>query len=193
MNLRSSIPHQGESFMKNTLPRVIAIVLQLIATSIAVSAQPANQAPATPCKSTAELRQFDFWLGEWEVKSAQAENGPTVGRSRIESMVDGCVVLENWESQGFAGKSWNFYDRSVQKWRQIWVDVTGRRVEFSGSYQDNAMSFDGEVVLANGRRFKSRMKFFNLGPNKVRQFAERSTDDGKTWTTTVDLIYLRKA
>ena len=36
------------------------------------------------------------------------------------------------------------------------------------------------------------MTFFNLGAKRVRQFAERSTDDGKTWTITVDLIYLRK-
>jgi hypothetical protein len=36
------------------------------------------------------------------------------------------------------------------------------------------------------------MAFFNLGPDKVRQVAERSTDDGRTWTTTVDYLYLRK-
>jgi hypothetical protein len=176
--------------MTNSYFRPFALVFSLLVITASTNAQPAQP----PCKSLPELRQFDFWVGEWEVKSAQAETGPTVGKSRIESGVDGCVVLESWESPGgFTGRSWNFYDRAQQKWRQVWIDVTGRKVEYSGTYKDNVMSLEGEIALANGNRFKSRMKFFNLGPNKVRQFAERSVDDGKTWTTTVDLIYFRKA
>ncbi len=155
------------------------------------AAQTLSQTPG-PCKVRTENRQFEFWVGEWDVKRAAAEAGPSVGVSRIESLAGGCVVLENWESQGFTGKSWNFFDVGSGKWRQIWLDVTGRKAEFSGEYKDGAMRLEGETITANGKKAKSRMTFFNLGPNKVRQFAERSIDDGKTWTTTVDLIYLRK-
>jgi hypothetical protein len=150
------------------------------------------QAPAKPCQTRPENREFDFWVGEWDVKPTSAENGPSVGSSKIESMADNCIILENWESTGFSGKSWSFYDLGTHKWRQIWLDVTGRRAEFSGEYKDGAMKFDGETITGKGQWIKSHMTFFNLGPNKVRQFAERSTDDGKTWTTVVDFIYLRK-
>jgi hypothetical protein len=155
------------------------------------SAQAPSQT-AKPCEARAENRQFEFWVGEWDVKQTKAEAGPSVGASRIESHANGCIILEDWESQGFTGKSWNFFDVGSGKWRQIWLDVTGRKAEFSGEYKDGAMRLDGETITAKGQRIKSRMTFFNLGPNKVRQFAERSVDDGKTWTTTVDLIYLRK-
>jgi hypothetical protein len=150
------------------------------------------QAPTKPCQTRPENREFNFWVGEWDVKPTSAGNGPSVGTSKIESLADNCIILENWESTGFSGKSWNFYDLGTHKWRQIWLDVSGRKAEFSGEYKDGAMKFEGETITGKGQRVKSHMTFFNLGPNKVRQFAERSTDDGKTWTTVVDFIYLRK-
>ena len=100
--------------------------------------------------------------------------------------------MENWENPGFSGKSWNFFDRGINKWRQIWIDISGRKAEFSGEFKDGAMRFEGEVVTPAGAKLKNRMTFFVLGPDKVRQFAERSTDGGATWTTTVDFTYLRK-
>jgi len=147
---------------------------------------------AGPCRTRPENLQFEFWVGQWDVKQTGAESGASVGASKIESHADNCIILENWESPGFNGKSWNFYDLGTHKWRQIWLDVTGRRAEFSGEYKDSAMRFEGEAITGKGIKVKSRMTFFNLGPDKVRQFAERSTDDGKTWTTSVDYTYFRK-
>lgn len=146
---------------------------------------------AGACQKGESYGHFDFWLGDWEARD-RTEKGPVVGTSRIEKISGGCVVQENWESPGFTGKSWNFYDASLGKWRQIWIDFTGRKAEFAGVYREDAMRFEGETVRADGVRFKSRMTFFNLGPDKVRQLAERSTDGGQTWTTTVDYLYLRK-
>jgi len=37
-----------------------------------------------------------------------------------------------------------------------------------------------------------RLTFFNLGPDKVRQFAQISKDNGNTWATKYDLEYRRK-
>ena len=37
-----------------------------------------------------------------------------------------------------------------------------------------------------------RLTFFNLVPDKVRQFAQISKDNGNTWATQYDLEYLRK-
>lgn len=167
-----------------------AAMIQSRGSSATSSARPIFQ--AGPCRARAENLQFAFWVGEWDVKPTGAENGPSIGASKIESLADNCIILENWESSGFTGKSWNFYDLGSHQWRQIWIDISGRRAEFSGEYKDSAMRFAGEVITGKGVKIKSRMTFFNLGPNKVRQFAERSTDDGKTWTTTVDYTYLRK-
>jgi hypothetical protein len=170
----------------------IAFLIPLVIIGVLANSASAQNPPAARCKASAEYNQFDFWVGAWDVKSTQAENGPTVGSSKIERLVEGCVILENWDSPGFTGKSWNYYDPSAKRWHQVWLDMSGRRADYAGEYKENAMRFEGEVTLANGNKFKTRMTFFNLGPTKVRQFAERSTDDGKTWTTTVDLTYIRK-
>jgi hypothetical protein len=151
-----------------------------------------GQGTAGPCESGPSYKQFDFWLGEWEARKTGDDSGAPVGKSKIEKISGGCVIQENWESPGFTGKSWNFYDVGLGKWRQIWIDVTGRKAEFSGAYHESSMRFEGETVRADGVRLKSRMTFFNLGPEKVRQLAERSTDGGQTWTISVDYLYTRK-
>ena len=43
-----------------------------------------------PC-SAAEHRQFDFWLGEREVFDPSGKAG---GQSRIEPILNGCVIAE---------------------------------------------------------------------------------------------------
>jgi hypothetical protein len=64
--------------------------------------------------------------------------------------------------------------------------------EMSGEYKDGAMRYDGELYAGRGGKTMTRMTFFNLGPDKVRQLGENSSDDGKTWTTVWDAIYTRK-
>jgi tetratricopeptide (TPR) repeat protein len=46
-----------------------------------------------PCRYSQEARQFDFWIGEWDVKST---TGQAAGRSSIEIILGDCVIFENW-------------------------------------------------------------------------------------------------
>lgn len=142
-----------------------------------------------PCAFTPEYKQFDFWVGEWDVQN----NGQRAGTNRIERILDGCVLLENWTSGlGGTGKSFNFYDASERRWQQTWVDSTGSVLNLYGEYKDNALRFSGETRAQGGARTLHRLTFFNLGPDRVRQLWEQSTDDGKTWKTVWDGTYTRK-
>jgi len=143
-----------------------------------------------PCLYQSEHKQFDFWIGEWNVQNA---HGQQVGTSSIQRIENGCVILENWTgAQGGTGKSLNFYDSSLRKWRQTWADSSGGVSEFAGVYKDNAMRFEGESHEASGAKTLSRLTFFNLGPDRVRQFSEASNDNGRTWTVDYDFTYVRK-
>jgi len=146
---------------------------------------------ATPCMVKAENRQFDFWIGEWDVVNPQ---GQPAGTSSIQRIVDGCIIFENWTSAGggFTGKSFNFYDPNKNKWRQLWVGNNGQPIDFEGEYKDGAMRYTSVSTGANGQKTLGRMTFFNLGADKVRQLWETSTDDGKTWTVAFDGTYVRK-
>ena len=142
-----------------------------------------------PCKFRAEHKQFDFWVGDWDVRTPQ---GQLAGTNAIQRLEDGCLILENWTgSQGGTGKSMNFYNAATGKWRQTWVSSTGGVTEYEGSYKDGAMRYEGETTRA-GTKLMLRLTFFDLGPDRVRQLAEQSADGGKTWTVTYDFTYIRK-
>src|SRR4029077_18052907 len=92
-----------------------------------------TEAQKTPCTTNPVYRQFDFWIGDWEV---YANNGKKAGDSKIELILDSCVILENWKSanvsQGihYAGKSFNTYNSITKEWQQTWVDNSGGTTEF---------------------------------------------------------------
>lgn len=144
---------------------------------------------ARPCAFQAEYRQFDFWVGEWDV----TVSGQPAGTSSIQSIVDGCVILENWAGAGGGtGKSFNFYDSNLGKWRQVWVGSGGGVLDFFGEYREGQMRYAGETAGPNGAKVLQRLTFFNLAPDRVRQLWEQSTDGGKTWTVTFDGAYARR-
>ena len=145
---------------------------------------------ARPCENLPEYKQFEFWVGDWDVQTPQ---GQRVGANRVERLEAGCVVMENWTGlQGGTGKSINFYDATTRKWRQTWVSSTGNVSEFQGEFKDGAMQFLGSRSGQGGGPGMNRLTFFNLGPDRVRQLAESSSDGGKTWSVVYDFIYIRK-
>jgi hypothetical protein len=153
-------------------------------------------ARAQPCMGDSTARAFDFWVGEWDVYV----NGTTqaAGRSRIDRVSGGCAILENWagNTSFFAapsdGKSLNFVDPATQKWRQVWMGSGGGLTTYEdGEYRDGALRFVYDNQTPRGR-VKGRFMFFNLGPNRVRQLQESTPDEGKTWQTVYDFIYIRR-
>ena len=75
----------------------------------------------SPCAYATENRQFDFWVGEWNVVTTQG--GMPAGTSKIERILNDCVILENWASLNspYQGKSYNTYNTSLKRWEQFWV------------------------------------------------------------------------
>lgn len=145
---------------------------------------------AKPCEYDSAFRQFDFWIGEWDVFNPA---GQKTGTNTIQTLTDGCLLLENWTgSLGGTGKSINFFDSGKKQWRQIWVGSNGRVSEFYGQRVDNVMDFFGESKLPDGRIGKNRLRFFMMDADTVRQLAEFSEDDGKSWQVTYDFRYVRK-
>lgn len=153
---------------------------------------------AMPCLNHAPSREFDFWIGEWDVYP----NGTNVlvGQSKIEMASGGCMILENWSAIGGApntGKSMNYVNPATGKWEQLWIGSGGINQNnpqrfVDGTYKDGAMRFTFEQVTPQGQKQTGRFSFFNEGPYQVRQFNEVSNDDGNTWTTVYDFVYKRK-
>jgi len=151
------------------------------------------QTAKTPCTTNPVYRQFDFWIGEWEVF---AKNGNKAGDSQIELILDSCVILENWTStsNGYAGKSFNTYNAATHRWQQTWVDNAGGTTEYlEGSLDGNKMIFQTKPFrFSNDTMAIRRLSFYHLSADNVRQQGEISKDNGVTWKTEYDLAYRRK-
>lgn len=100
--------------------------------------------PQSPCAS-GPSRQFDFWVGEWNVFNVA---GVPVATSRILTGLDGCVIEENWAPlNGLRGRSLSSWDAEAGVWRQTWVPENApntRPLRLSGGLQPNGvMEMDG--------------------------------------------------
>ena len=149
---------------------------------------------AKPCAYNPLNRQFDFWVGEWQVVTA--DGGSPAGESRIELILGDCVIQENWKSIGnigYEGKSYNVYDPELHRWEQFWNDNGGGMIHFYGNLKDGVMDYwTDEIPQQNGTKLKRHLQFIPNGKDQVRQFSQGSTDGGKTWHVEYDFIYNRK-
>lgn len=148
-----------------------------------------NDLAVNPCKASPSFREFDFWIGEWDVKNPQ---GVPSGTSSVQLILGQCIIFENWTSgSGSSGKSFNIYDTNDKKWHQTWVDDKGTFTHYIGGLQDGKMVIVADTITA-GKKSLAKMTFSKLLNGDVRQFGENSADDGKTWTTSFDLTYSRR-
>lgn len=175
--------------MNHPLLRAAACALFLAALAAQSQTASAQQSPP-PCKTQPEYRQFDFWVGEWDVQNPQ---GQQAGTNSIQLILGDCVVFENWTgARGGAGKSFNIYNAAKGKWQQTWVDSSGNVLELFGEYKEGRMSLVGEKKGADGRLILSRLTWTRLPSDRVRQLWEQSNDGGKTWTVAFDGTYVRR-
>ena len=137
-----------------------------------------------------ELRQFDFWVGDWDVFNAK---GVKVGANKIELLLGGHLIQETWTSaKGGTGRSLNYFDPKSGTWKQNWVDDSGGIVRYEGSVKDGAMHFSGESINPKGEVEIARVTLQPLSDGRVHHLIEHSKDGGKTWYTYFDGTYVRK-
>jgi hypothetical protein len=149
---------------------------------------------ARPCEHDPIYRQFDYWLGTWDVRPNGSPPETPPATNVITRIHSGCVLLESWTAPGQTGQSFNIYDRVAGKWHQTWVDSTGGLHEYWGGLKDGNMVFEGDIPVPGGRggRMHTRLTFFRRPDGSVRQYSERTSDGGKTWQVNYDLIYTRR-
>ena len=154
-------------------------------------AAPQRAQEGSPCTS-AEHRQFDFWIGDWDVADAE---GKPAGRNRIESILDGCALMESWEgTSGSTGRSLNMFDaRGDSRWHQTWVDGDGGRLDLVGGLDaEGRMVLSGERPGREGGVVRHRITWTPLPDGTVRQHWQASRDDGATWDDLFDGRYVRR-
>jgi hypothetical protein len=165
--------------MRRTIP-----LLLILFTSLILTAQ-------SPCKCCAEeYRQFDFWIGHWNVYDA---NEKLLGTSIIELIQDSCIILENWKSatSNYTGTSYNFYNIKTETWTQTWIDNQGGSLIMKGQYAGNNMTLTSEPIHnKEGISVTNKITWTNNKDGTVRQLWESKTGDGD-WIVAFDGKYFK--
>lgn len=167
--------------------QLLLLVLLPTMTAIAQDDPPSCMTPA--------YRQFDFWLGDWNV---YRPDGRLAGTNRVTSEFGGCVLQEHYENaSGYSGSSFNIYDAGRKRWHQTWVDTSGLLLELDGGLVDGSMVLAGETVGADGTVTRHRITWTPNADGTVRQLWESraESDDAESdeWTVTFDGLYTRAA
>lgn len=171
-----------------------ALVVGVCAASGSSTAQSSGAAAATAPCSDQVFRQFDFWVGAWDVFTT---DGKLAGSNVITKEEYGCLLLERWTAAGGStGQSYNFVDLATGKWRQIWVSA-GATIDYAGGLDaDGAMTLEGTIGYgagnpANGARFRG--SWTPGADGSVTQRFQQYDPAREEWTDWFIGVYRRKA
>jgi len=161
----------------------------LLTLCLALAAQARGQA-SFDCEASPEHRQFDFWLGSWEVTDKAGET--RYGANRISKRDAGCLLLEEYTgARGFTGSSVNYYNPSDKQWHQHWIDNGTSIIQTAGGMRDGSMYMEGTIYyLATAKTSGFRGTWTPLEDGRVRQFFEEKNAEG-VWETWFDGYYSR--
>ena len=169
----------------SVVTRLVPVMFVAIALAAPASSQDQSQAPC----AAPEHRQFDFWLGDWDV--FETGGSTKVARVRVERGLDGCALFEYYEDlKGLRGQSVSIYDRTRSVWHQTWVTNRGQLLSIEGRLQAGEMVLSGSYRGANGEETLVRGTWKRDGVD-VREIAVTSIDGGRTWKTWFDLRFRR--
>ena len=170
--------------MRRGLPGLRATVLLLVLIPSIAAAATAT----SPTCSSGEHRQFDFWAGDWDAYALD-EGDKLVARAHVEVILDGCALLEVYDQlDGLKGQSFSIYDASRGVWHQSWVTNRGKLLQLDGRFQDGRMVLTGTDRRDDGRSplIRGAWKTVEKG---VRETAETSDDNGRTWKPLFDILF----
>lgn len=147
---------------------------------------------ASACLDPAH-RQFDFWLGDWEVR--QPGSSPPYAANSIARIVQGCALQEIYRSpQGYTGKSLNWYEAETGLWRQTWVDNSGLVLQLAGGLnaQGHMVLEGGERITAQAETVRDRITWMAQADDTVLQVWEVLRSDASEWERIFTGLYRRR-
>jgi len=164
--------------------KLVVLALFLLAPSGALAQRTQAQSCTAP-----EYRQFDFWLGDWDV--FDVGGAEITAHVRVDSILDGCVLREHYEDpSGQVGESFTIFDSGRRIWHQTWVTNRGRLLTIEGGPKGGSIVLTGAYYLDDAKEVRVRGTWTPVADG-VRESAVTSSDGGKTWKPWFDLSFRR--
>ncbi len=174
--------------MRTGLIRKGSLVAVLVAAPAAYRDASDSRTGAGQACATAEYRQFDFFVGDWDTYDVGAPN-KIVARNTVTHMLGGCAIRELYQqTDGFVGESFNAYDASRGVWHQSWITNHGHLLLLDGGMRGDSMVLTGPEKSTDGSSSLVRGVWYREA-TAVRERGERSSDNGATWKPWFDIVF----
>lgn len=176
--------------MTASFAHLIAVVIASVGILPTTSSHQGVPAKAPSACAAAEMHQFDFWIGSWQVRN---EKDHSMGTNVISPIVGGCALHEQWTAEGEVGESFSIYDPTTGHWHQTWVDNKAHLWMIDGGMVGNSMVMTRTSAAKTNARavVLHRWMWTPSDKDHVRQLYDVSSDGGKTWKTAFDGRYVR--
>jgi hypothetical protein len=156
--------------------------------AVAPTPPPALMSPAC---SSPQNRQFDFWLGEWDLVG---NDGKKSAEDKVVQILGGCAVQENWTAvKGGQGLSFSAYDPATKRWHQTLMDDSGAVLKLEGEFANGKMILVGQrpSQKEKGVTITHRIAWTPLPERRgVHEYWELSTNSGRTWRPVFEGTYV---
>jgi hypothetical protein len=91
--------------------RIASAVVRFTGNNLRSAPVFADPTPPAPCAAPV-YRQFDFWVGDWDV--FEVGGSIQVAHARVDIVLDGCVLRKDYQaSHGYKGQSFTIYEAPV--------------------------------------------------------------------------------
>ena len=174
--------------------RSAALLVTLLAVAAPLAAQTAPARTPEQMRASLQAHQadFDYLLGDWEFTSVSKEYGPGHGRwSAVRFPSDGgAVILDEYRVTGDSGETYyvtrtmRAYNAALDRWELVSTDdLTG--LQNVGTGQRAGAEMRIEQRFGTGGPYPSlwRIRYYNIQPDRFSWTGDRSTDEGRTWST----------
>lgn len=136
-----------------------------------------------------ENRQFDFWIGDWQVFN---KLGVNVGENKIVVLQDSCLLQENWISNGQTGTSYNFYDNTDSTWNQVYIDNLGTVLNLKGHFLEEKMVLKSQKIKGDKKDYFNRIIWSMDSLGNVNQKWDIIDEEDNVLSIVFDGIYKKK-
>ncbi len=158
---------------------------------------PAAPSDTSSCNSP-EARQFDFWIGSWDInQKILRQDGSWIelkASTTVSPLLNGCALEEHWTGQvqffwlgmthpeEIKGFSLRYFDTSSGKWNIYWMDTQNPDLgkPFTGNFSEDKGEFYASRETKKGKQI-SRIVFSDIKEYSVHWDLSISNDDGKNW------------
>jgi len=158
-----------------------------------------SAAPRTPAERRALYEQhkgdFDYLLGDWEFTAVSRQYGTFGGRWSAVRLAVGGHVYDEYRILGDSGSTiyvtttLRVYNSALDRWELVSLDQGSGLVDAgTGRLAGGEMHIEQRFGVGGPTPSLWRIRYYNIGPDHFSWNADRSTDEGHTWTQNFQTI-----